>query len=90
MNVYFAYTAGGPSRIFYGKYFGFMGPVTESDIKAAIYPTLKDCHMLESVADITISIFSGDTVPYSDRDQFKYDVVFCSPGCVYFNGVLQA
>ena len=94
MNIYFAYTAGTPDHIYYGKYFGYSGThITEMDLLAAIFPSLTKCYApLSSMNDFTLSILSTDfTSVFSNRDPLKYKFVTVagSPTQLYFNGTLM-
>jgi hypothetical protein len=94
MNIYFAYTAGSPDQIYYGKYFGYAAnSITERDLITIVYPQMSKCYpSIKNTNDITLSILFTDTTSvFSDRDPFKYKFVYVvgSPNQLYFNGTLM-
>ena len=89
MNTYFAYTVDSPDHIYYGKYFGGgLKPSVscESALLDSIYSNLQTCYSLSSRDQITISILSNDSTPFSDKDPYKYQFVSCKDGRVFLNG----
>lgn len=93
MNICFAYTISSSEQIYYGKYYGYTSNATSiDDLLIDIFPSLQQCYPIESVKEITISVFArySDDV-FSDTDLFKYNFVYCntSPAHFYFNGTLM-
>jgi len=84
MSVYFAYTVGAPDLIYYGKYFGY--EVSETELLSILTPVFHKCYSESS--EITLSILSSDSSSsFSDRDPFKYTLVYCAdPVRMYWNG----
>jgi len=95
MNIYFAYTAGSPDLIYYGKYFGHNSTtaLSEVDLLSLIYPSLSRCYSIHGLNQFTISILSCEsTSVFSNLDPFKYNFVYynTSPLQIYLNGRLMA
>ena len=93
MNVRFAYTIGGPHRIYYGKSFGHDSTtaISEADLLSAIYPSLASGYAIQHINQITISVLECEsTSVFSERDPFKYDFVYASSTQIYLNGELMS
>ena len=85
MSITFAYTIKGPHRIYYGKYFG--AAVEEADLLSLLYPTLAVCYSLQTISEVTLGVVSSDAVAFSERDPFKYEMVYVSSSQLYWKGV---